>query len=72
MEQARPVWTDERLDDLSRSVDRGFDRTDADLRALRTDMADRFDSLHRLIIQVGGGMFASVLVAIIGIVVTRG
>lgn len=67
MERTRATWTDDRLDDLSQRVDRGFDRIDADLRELRGDMADRFDSLNRLIIQVGGGIFASVLVAVIGI-----
>lgn len=34
MDPARATWTDERLDDLSRSVDRGFERTDTDIRAL--------------------------------------
>ena len=30
MEAMREAWTDERLDDLSRRMDRGFDRVDAD------------------------------------------
>jgi hypothetical protein len=41
MERARGTWTDERLDDLSKSVD----RVDVDLRQLRTEMNARFDSL---------------------------
>ncbi len=68
MEQTRPAWTDHRLDDLSQRMDRGFDRIDADLRGLN----DRFDSLHRLIIQVGGGICASLLVAFLGILATHG
>jgi tetrahydromethanopterin S-methyltransferase subunit G len=43
MERARATWTDERLDDLSRSVD----RVDADFRQLRTEMNGRFDALER-------------------------
>ena len=30
------MWTDERLDDLARKVDAGFDRVDRDIRELRT------------------------------------
>jgi len=45
MERARATWTDERLDDLARRVDDGFNRVDADLRALRTEVNGRFDAL---------------------------
>ena len=34
MERARATWTDERLDDLSRRMDSGFNRVDEDLRSL--------------------------------------
>jgi hypothetical protein len=39
MERPRATWTDERLDDLGRRVDRGFERVDRELRAL----SDRVD-----------------------------
>jgi hypothetical protein len=43
MEAMREAWTDERLDDLTRGVDRGFDRVDA-----RFDRVDaRFDRVER-------------------------
>ena len=42
VERARATWTDERLDDLSKSVD----RIDEDLRQFRTEMNARFDSLE--------------------------
>jgi hypothetical protein len=48
MEAMREAWTDERLDDLSRRMDRGFDHVDADLRALngRLDaMSGRLDAM---------------------------
>jgi hypothetical protein len=31
----RAAWTDERLDDLSKRMDVGFDRVDKDMRELR-------------------------------------
>jgi hypothetical protein len=59
----RDSWTDERLDDLSRKVDQGFARLDADMRALN----GRFDSLQRTLLQVGGVMTA----ALIGLIATQ-
>jgi hypothetical protein len=71
MESMRESWTDERLDDLNQRVDRGFERVDADLRELRLEMKggfdrvdERFDALHRLMIQFCGAM----LVALIGLI----
>ncbi|MGI8462389.1 MAG: hypothetical protein ACR2OC_12300 [Solirubrobacterales bacterium] len=49
----RIAWTDERLDDLSRRVDAGFTRIDADLRELRFT-----------ILRVGGG----IMIALIGVI----
>ncbi len=43
-ERARATWTDERLDDLSRRMDAGFDRVDADLRSLRTELGARIET----------------------------
>ena len=50
----RSTWTDERLDDLSTRMDRGFDRVDGELRAVRSDvrllgseMNARFESQNR-------------------------
>jgi hypothetical protein len=63
MEAMRNAWTDERLDDLSERMDRGFDRVDADLRAL----GGRFDALQRTMLQVGGG----VIVALVGLIATQ-
>jgi hypothetical protein len=59
----RESWTDERLDDLSKKVDQGFARLDADMRALD----GRFDSLQRTLLQVGGVMTA----ALIGLIATQ-
>lgn len=50
----RSTWTDERLDDLSRSVRDGFERVDADIRELRGETREgfarsdqRFDQLEQ-------------------------
>lgn len=32
------MWTDERLDDLSKRMDAGFERVDSDIRELRTSV----------------------------------
>lgn len=42
----REKWTDERLDDLSKKVDDGFARLDADIRTLRSEMNARFDAMN--------------------------
>jgi hypothetical protein len=43
MEAMRQAWTDERLDDLNRRVENGFNRVDADIRELRSEMNERFN-----------------------------
>ncbi len=63
MESMREAWTDERLDDMSDRMDRGFDRVDAELRALN----GRFDALQRTMLQIGGG----VIVALVGLIATQ-
>jgi hypothetical protein len=52
-------WTDERLDDLARRVDAGFDRVDSDIRELRTAM-----------LGVGGAMMAGLIGVIAAVLAT--
>jgi hypothetical protein len=47
MQTMRESWTDERLDDLSTRMDRGFSRVDADIRELRGEIK----GLQRTMIQ---------------------
>ena len=56
------MWTDERLDDMSRRMDAGFQRVDDDIHELRTDMRD----MRTLMFQLWG----STMVAILGTIVT--
>jgi tetrahydromethanopterin S-methyltransferase subunit G len=59
----REAWTDERLDDLSKKMDQGFSRLDAEMRALNS----RFDSLQKTLLQVNGAIVA----ALIGLIATQ-
>jgi hypothetical protein len=66
----RESWTDERLDDLSQRVDQGFSRLDAEMRALN----GRFDSLQRVLLQVGftfGAALLAMVAALIGTIATQ-
>jgi hypothetical protein len=55
----RQTWTDERLDDLSRRMDHGFDRVDRDLRDIRGEIRELRSLIHRF----GAGLFATIVVA---------
>ena len=63
MYNVRESWTDERMDDFARNVERRFDKVDHELHRVN----DRLDALHRGLFQVGGG----IIVALVGIIVTQ-
>jgi len=72
MDAVREAWTDERLDDLSKRVDQGFERVDADIRALRSEVRTgfdrvdaRFDSLQRTLIIGCIGFAASLAASVV-------
>jgi hypothetical protein len=56
----RTMWTDERLDDLAKKVDAGFERVDADIRELRT-------AVH----QLWGSTIVGFLVVIAAVIATN-
>ncbi len=63
VETVRQSWTDERLDDMSRRMDQGFARVDAELHALQ-----------RILIQIGFVMSASligVIATMAGLILTQ-
>lgn len=64
----REKWTDERLDDLNTRVSDGFNRIDNGFRDLRAEMNNRFEATQRLIVQVGGGMFVTMVVGFLGVI----
>jgi hypothetical protein len=66
----RVIWTDERLDDLSRRMDAGFDRVDRDIRDLRGEMRSGFvemrgeiGALRSLMLRMNFGIIASLVAA---------
>ena len=54
---------DKRFDSLERRMGEGFNRVDAELKALN----DRFGALQRTLLQLGSG----VIVALIGLIATQ-
>lgn len=75
----REKWTDERLDDMNARMGEGFRRLDGEVRGLRSDMTrefaavraemnSRFEATQRLIVQVGGGMFVTMVVGFLGVI----
>jgi hypothetical protein len=63
---AREAWTDERLDDLNGKVDRLDNRMESGFQELRTGMAAQ----NRMIVQLFGGMFATMLVGFLAVIAT--
>lgn len=66
----RQTWTDERLEDLARRMDQGFERVDRDIRDLRTEVGGEFNSirsdireLRSLINRFGTGLLVAIVVA---------
>jgi hypothetical protein len=74
MEAVREKWTDERLDDMNERMGEGFDRLDRDIREVRSElvgMNKRFEATHRLIIQVSGGLFGTMVVGFLSLLVSH-
>ena len=46
MATVRELWTDERLDDLNGRIDRGFEETQTEFRALRLEMRSEFAAVR--------------------------
>jgi hypothetical protein len=67
MDSVREAWTDERLDDLTRRVDSGFDRVDADLREIRSQMS----AMQRTMIVGFVAVLASTTSVLASIVATQ-
>ena len=42
-----------------------------EVNGVRTEMNTRFEAMHRLIIQVGGGLFGTMVIGFLGLVLTQ-
>jgi len=66
----RSTWTDSRLDDLNGRVE----KISSDLSEVRSDLREmrgEIGALQRTIIQVGGGLIGTLIVALLGVVATQ-
>lgn len=66
----RSTWTDSRLDDLNGRVD----GVAGELRELRRDVRElrgEFGALQRTMIQIGGGVIATLMVGMLGLIGTQ-
>jgi hypothetical protein len=63
----RESWTDERLDDFRDEVNRRFDRVDHELNRVN----GRLDALNRTLLQIGGGVIATMIAGTLGVIATQ-
>lgn len=64
----RSTWTDERIDDKMRSIDRTFDRIGDEMAGLRDEMRGMRSDLARVqdrMIQIGFGLVVALLAALL-------
>jgi hypothetical protein len=69
---ARETWTDERLDDLAKRMDKGFDEVKGEVGELRKEMNSRFssidarfDAMQRTMVLSAVSLSASIVGALI-------
>ena len=74
---AREAWTDERLDDFKENVNQRFDEVDKKIDNLDrrmevgfAEMRREFAAQHRMMAQLFGGLFATMVVGFLGIIAT--
>lgn len=78
METMRESWTDARLDDFAAHTDKRFDAVDRRFDSLERRMEDgfkalngRFDALNRTLLQIGGGIIATLIAGFFGVIITQ-
>ncbi|HSS43156.1 MAG TPA: hypothetical protein VLK37_11485 [Solirubrobacterales bacterium] len=67
MMNPRETWTDERLDDLSKKVDRGFSESKAEMKSGFERMDARLDRMQNTLV----GAAAVIIAALLGIIATQ-
>jgi uncharacterized protein involved in exopolysaccharide biosynthesis len=72
----RVAWTDERLDDMSRRMEAGFERLDREIRELRRELRSEIGTLRAELQgeiavlrhttnRIGGGIIVILIVAVL-------
>ena len=71
MPEQAAVQTDARLDDMTQGMEAGFNRVDEDIKGLRTELNQRFDALNRTLLQISGGVIATLIAGFMGLIATQ-
>jgi hypothetical protein len=64
---------DRRFDSVDRrfdSVDRRFEEVGVEFRTMRSEMGAQFAAQQRMMIQLAGGMFATMVIGFLGVIAT--
>jgi len=71
MHLMRESWTDARLDDFAANTDRRFDSLERRMEDGFKAMNSRFDDLNRTLLQIGGGIIATLIAGFFGLIATQ-
>ena len=66
----RSTWTDSRLDDLNGRVS-GIANEVRELRRDVRELRGEFGALQRTLLQLGGGVIGTLIVAMLGLIATQ-
>ncbi|HEX3239230.1 MAG TPA: hypothetical protein VHR18_03730 [Solirubrobacterales bacterium] len=70
MEAMRKAWTDDRLDDMQGEMRRGFDRVEADMREIRTELGAMQRTMVVGFASVGAGVLATAVATVLAAVLS--
>jgi hypothetical protein len=70
----RMDWTDARLHERFDSIDRRFDEVDRRFDGVDRQllgMSQHFEAMNRTLMQIGGGIIATLIAGIMGVIATQ-
>ena len=71
MHLMRESWTDARLDDFAAHTDQRFDSLERRMEDGFKALNSRFDALNRTLLQIGGGIIATLIAGFFGVIITQ-
>lgn len=71
MHLMRESWTDARLDDFAAHTDQRFDSLERRMEDGFKVLNSRFDALNRTLLQIGGGIIATLIAGFFGVIITQ-
>jgi hypothetical protein len=71
MKTMREQWTDARLDDFREETARRFDSLERRMEDGFARVDARFDGLQRTLLQVGGGLVATLVAGFFGVILSQ-